>query len=173
MLEGGTRHRAKRRKENQPTHGHVPKKRKGLISHLDGNDKVGPRDGAEAGVDQSLVQVEDEALLPRVVGVQGGKELDVVLGGDVLVRDLGVAHPVGVLRPAAAPAAGAPPGPGGGARRRLVLGVGAAAHHAEVVEEGVARVLELAPPPPALPRRLPGPRAAGAGPPRRRPCHRR
>ena len=69
-----------------------------------------------------------------------------MLGGDVLVRDLGVAHPVGVLRPAAAPAAGAPPGPGGGARRRLVLGVGAAAHHAEVVEEGVARVLELAPP---------------------------
>mmetsp|Transcript_16022 Transcript_16022/g.38273 ORF Transcript_16022/g.38273 Transcript_16022/m.38273 type:complete len:599 (-) Transcript_16022:236-2032(-) len=133
------------------------------VLDLDGDDEVGAGDGPEAGVDQRLVEVEDEALLPEVVGMVRREELHLVLGRGVLVQDLllrlagGVLRPLSVLvvvrgrvprdggRPAGAGEGGgvgrrgAPDGLGGG-RRAGVLGEEAAAHHPEGFQEGVAGV---------------------------------
>ena len=133
------------------------------VLDLDGDDEVGAGDGPEAGVDQRLVEVEDEALLPVVVGMVRREELHLVLGRGVLVQDLllrlagGVLRPLSVLvvvrgrvprdggRPAGAGEGGgvgrrgAPDGLGGG-RRAGVLGEEAAAHHPEGFQEGVAGV---------------------------------
>jgi len=132
------------------------------VLDLDGDDKVGAGHGPEAGMDERLVEVEDQALLPQIVGMVGGQELHLVLGRGVLVQDLVLRFAGGVLRPLAVLVVvggriprdgdrtagtegggvgrrGAPDGLGGG-RRAGILGDQAAAHHPEGFQEGVAGI---------------------------------
>ena len=132
------------------------------ILNLDGDDKISPRNGPEAGMHQSLVQVQHQTLLPQIVGMVRRQQLHLILRRGILVQDLllrfagGVLGPLAVLvvvgrriardggRPAGAEGGGAGRRGAadglGGRRRAGVLGDEAAAHHPEGFQEGIAGV---------------------------------